>query len=83
MELARPKALTDGFQHAREIQWPVTKAAKRAQASGRLSDLAMPIQRVNMNVLQFNPDAFQVKPLALKARISSRVEELSQPIARA
>ena len=81
-ELARAKSLADGFQHAREIQWAVTKAARRATASGRLNDLATPIQRVNMNVLQFNPDAFQVKPLALKAQLSSRMAELAMPINR-
>jgi len=82
VELSRAKGLTDGFQHAREIQWPVSKAARRTNASGRLIELAAPIQRVNMNVLQFNPDAFQVKPRALKAAVSSRVTELAQPINR-
>lgn len=82
VELSRPKSLADGFQHARDIQWSVTKAARRANASGRLSELAQPIQRVNMNILQFNPDAFQVKPNALKARMSNRLTELSQPAAR-
>ena len=82
IELSRAKALADGFQHARDIQWPVTKAARRANASGRVSELAQPIQRVNMNILQFNPDAFQVKQTALKGRVSNRLSELSQPITR-
>lgn len=82
MELSRARGLADGYQHAREIQWPVSKAARRTQASGRLSELSQPIQRVNMNFLQFNPDAFQVKPLALKGTVSSRVQELAQPINR-
>ncbi|KAL8579019.1 hypothetical protein ACOMHN_035958 [Nucella lapillus] len=82
MELARAKPLTEGFQHAREIEWPVTKAAKHAQASGRLNELARPISRASMDHLQFNPNAFTVKESALKGGIPRRIEELAQPINR-
>ena len=82
VELSRAKPLAEGYQHARETQWPVSRAARRSNASGRIGELSQPIQRVNMNVLQFNPDVFHVKPTALKARASNRVNELAQPISR-
>ncbi|KAH9513335.1 hypothetical protein Btru_034650 [Bulinus truncatus] len=82
LELARAKSLADGFQPARDIEWPVSKAAKQAAPSERLNALAQPIQRMNMNILQFNPEAFKVKPQALKGQIPSRVNELAQPIIR-
>ena len=82
MELARAKPLADGFQHAKEVEWPVSKAAKRAQASGRLLELARPISRASMDHLQFNPNAFTVKETALKGVVPRRIEELAQPINR-
>ena len=35
-----------------------------------------------MDNLQFNPDAFNVKPNAKHAKASARIEELAQPIQR-
>lgn len=82
MELARAKSLADGFQLAKDIQWPVSKAALQASPSERLSALAHPMQRTDMKILQYNPDAFKVKPQALKGQISARINELAQPINR-
>ena len=82
MELARPKALAEGFQHAKEVMWPITKAAKRAQATGRLIELARPVDRASMDHLQFNPDAFRVKETALKGRMPARINDLYTTINR-
>jgi hypothetical protein len=76
MELARAKPLADGFQHAREIEWPISKAAKKAQASKRVQELANPVERETMDTVQFNPDAFKVKPTALTGVIPGRVKDL-------
>ena len=48
----------------------------------RLDELSKPIVRDTMDHLQFNPDAFQVSEAAKKAIVSSRIEELAQPIQR-
>ena len=48
----------------------------------RMSELARPIVRDTMDHVQFNPDAFNVSPAALKAKTSARIEELAQPIQR-
>ena len=48
----------------------------------RLCDLSKPIVRDTMDHVQFNPDAFNVSEAAKKARASTRIEELAQPIRR-
>ena len=48
----------------------------------RMSELAKPIVRDTMDHVQFNPDAFNVSEAAKKAKASSRIEELAQPITR-
>lgn len=50
--------------------------------SNRLSELAKPIVRDTMDHVQFDPDAFLVSEAAKKAKASSRIEELAQPIQR-
>jgi len=82
MELARPKPLVDGYQLPRDEQWAVTRAAKRASANNRIDELSRPIVRATMDHVQFNPDAFLVKPLALKGSFPQRIEALSKPIER-
>ncbi|KAH3706712.1 hypothetical protein DPMN_066100 [Dreissena polymorpha] len=82
LELARHKPVIDGYQMPRDEQWSVTRAAKRASATGRLEELSKPIVRATMDHVQFNPDAFLVKPLALKGSFPPRVEQLSRPIER-
>lgn len=47
-----------------------------------MSELARPIVRDTMDHVQFNPEAFNVSPEALKAKASARIEELAQPIQR-
>lgn len=82
LELARPKPVVDGYQLPRDEQWRVSRAAQRASATGRVDELAKPIVRATMDHVQFNPDAFLVKPLALKGSFPPRVEQLSRPIER-
>lgn len=47
-----------------------------------MNELATPIVRDTMDHVQFNPDAFKVSEAAKKARVTARIEELSQPIRR-
>lgn len=82
LELARPKAVVDDYKLPRDEQWPVTRAAKRAVSTSRIEELSKPIVRATMDHVQFNPDAFLVKPLALKGSFPQRIEQLSRPIER-
>ena len=82
MELARPKGTVDGYQLPRDEKWGVTRAAKKASASGRLDELSKPLVRASMDHVQFNPDAFLVKETALKGAIPKRVHDLATPINR-
>ncbi|XP_045189447.2 testicular haploid expressed gene protein-like isoform X3 [Mercenaria mercenaria] len=82
LELARPKPVVDDYKLPRDEQWPISRAAKRASSSGRIEELSKPIVRATMDHVQFNPDAFLVKPLALKGAFPPRIEQLSRPIER-
>jgi len=48
----------------------------------RLEELSKPIIRETMDSVQFNPDAFDVSKAAMKAKASTRIEELAQPVQR-
>lgn len=82
MELAKPKNMAEGYQSHREVEWAVTRAAKRAVPTVRINEISEPIVRASMDHVQFNPDAFLVKQSALKGIIPPRIQELSQPIQR-
>lgn len=82
LELARPKGAVDEYKLPRDEQWQVTRAAKRAASSSRIEELSKPIVRATMDHVQFNPDAFLVKPLALKGSFPDRIQQLSRPIER-
>lgn len=82
VELSKPKGFVEGYVSCRDVAWPVHPAAKRAVASERLGELAMPVVRETMDHVQFNPDAFTVSAAAKKAKCSDRVAELAQPITR-
>lgn len=62
--------------------WPVSRAARRANATPRVEELARPVVRASMDHVQFNPDAFLVKESALKGVVPKRIETLAQPIDR-
>lgn len=82
LELAKPKNVADGYQADRPIQWSITRAARRANATSRTNELSTPIMRATMDHVQFNPDAFIVSEAAKRARCPQRIEELSQPQVR-
>lgn len=82
LELARPKGVTEGYLPAREVEWQVPRAAKRASATIRMDELSKPIIRASMDHVQFDPDAFNVKVSALKGTVPRRIEELAIPIQR-
>lgn len=81
-ELARPKGTTDGYMLPKDEMWPISKAARRATASGRVGELSKPVVRASMDHVQFNPDAFVVKETALKGVIPKRVFDLANPSSR-
>lgn len=81
VELAKAKGVADGYIPNREDAiWSVSRGAKRAVASGRVNELAVPIIRATMDHVQFDPDAFLVPQTALKGICSKRTEELAQPL---
>ena len=47
-----------------------------------MTELATPIIRETMDLVQFNPEAFFVSETAKKAKASARIQELAQPIVR-
>lgn len=79
LELSKHKSIPEGYIPARDVIWPVPRAARKAQATTRVEELAAPIVRASMDHVQFDPNAFIVKESALKGRCSRRVEELAQP----
>nr|XP_054489919.1 testicular haploid expressed gene protein-like [Agelaius phoeniceus] len=82
IELSKPKQLHPKFMPARDPEWPVTEAAKRAVATKRILGLAQPSSRPRMGLTALDPDAFKVKERALKAVCTPRLAELAQPIKR-
>jgi hypothetical protein len=75
--------VADGYiPNREEAISTVSRGAKRAIASGRVNELAVPIIRATMDNVQFDPDAFVVPRTALTGVCSKRVEELAQPIQR-
>lgn len=83
VEIAQPKSNVDGFVlNLVEPVWPITRSARNAVASDRVSQLANPVVRPSMDHVLFNPKAFQVNELALKATCSARTAELAMPIVR-
>lgn len=92
LELARFKPLYDGYQlnydqgagynKLPRLIRPVTKNARHAVPSSRIKELSIPIIRQSMDLVQFDPEAFIIKPTALKAYCSARVAELAAPIVR-
>lgn len=77
IKLAEPKFAHPEFLPDRELPWLISEAAKKVEPSPRDIELAKPQRRATMDHVQFNPDAFLVKPNALKAACSPRVDELS------
>ncbi|ELT96655.1 hypothetical protein CAPTEDRAFT_149156 [Capitella teleta] len=81
-ELAKFKGLPDTYQPPREVMRPVTWSARNAACSTRLEEMSRPVMRASMDLVQFNPNAFEVKENALKARCTNRLLELSEPLRR-
>ena len=81
-ELSKPKQLPDGFLPNRDVEWKIPRTALKTFTTERMKLLSQPIVRDAMDHVQFNPDAFKVQDSAKRAKISSRVNELSQPVQR-
>lgn len=92
VELARHKPLYDGYQYNfdhgngaerfPQLVRVVTRNAKNANASSRTRELATPIIRQSMDLVQFDPEAFIIKKNTLNAYCTPRIAELATPITR-
>lgn len=82
IELSRSRGYKDGYVGNRSPYWSVSKSARRVTASTRIAELSTPVVRTSMETQQYNPDAFNVKPIALKAMCTERTTQLAQPVVR-
>ena len=80
--ISQAKQLPKGYQHARDVEWHISKALRQAEATGRILELAQPILRQTMHHLQSDPCAFIVKSSALRGVVPGCVFNLSKPIIR-
>ncbi|KAM6150257.1 sperm microtubule associated protein 2-like [Erethizon dorsatum] len=80
--LAKSKPLHQDYQPARDAQWPVSYAATHSKVSPRIQELASPSSRGPTHIVYYDPDVFKVKPAALKAHCSARVQKLAEPLER-
>ncbi|XP_049645797.1 LOW QUALITY PROTEIN: testicular haploid expressed gene protein-like [Suncus etruscus] len=82
VSLAKARPLHEDYLPARETYWPVSYAAINSKVSPRIQELANPNTRFPMHIVYYDPEVFKVKPNALKAHCSQRIEELAIPITR-
>jgi len=75
-DLSKPKEFHRDYQIPREVEWPVSQAAKKAQTSARIESLATPKDRKEGPVR--SPE-WVVSKGARYAKAGSRVLELAQP----
>lgn len=81
-ELAQPNEKRyEGFVPDR-FRWPVSKRALKHSSSDRTTALATPVVRPSMEHTQYDPDAFFVKPAAMKAKCSERIQQMAIAIQR-
>ncbi|XP_075399693.1 sperm microtubule associated protein 2-like [Tenrec ecaudatus] len=82
MTLAKNKSVHPDYIPAREAQWPISYAATHSQVSPRVQELSIPSPRSPVRTAAFELDVFKVKPAAMKAKCSARIQELAQPVHR-
>nr|XP_019595649.1 PREDICTED: testicular haploid expressed gene protein-like [Rhinolophus sinicus] len=80
--LAKAKPLHQDYLPAREPYWRVSYAAIHYKVSPRIQELANPNTRTPVHILYYDPEVFHVKPAALKAQCSQRIQKLAEPIIR-
>ncbi|XP_051026370.1 testicular haploid expressed gene protein-like [Acomys russatus] len=80
--LAKSRPVHEDYLPVRDARWPVSYAAAHSRVSARIQELAVPNTRGSVNIVFYDPDAFKVKPSALKAYCSARIKELAEPIVR-
>ncbi|XP_036279707.1 testicular haploid expressed gene protein-like [Pipistrellus kuhlii] len=80
--LAKAKALHQDYLPDRDPYWPVSYAAAHFKISPRIEALSHPSERAPMHIVYYDPAVFKVKPAALKAQCSPRVQELAAPLIR-
>ncbi|XP_055967164.1 sperm microtubule associated protein 2-like [Sorex fumeus] len=80
--LAKARPLHEEFMPPRDVYWPVSYAATHSKISPRIQELAHPSAKSPMHIVYYDPEVFKVKPTALKAHCTHRIEELAIPITR-
>merc|ERR1712188_123918 len=64
------------------FEWPVSRNALRHKITPRIDEMATPVVRPSMEHTQYDMNAFFVKPAALKAKCTNRLQELALPTNR-
>ncbi|CAK6433149.1 unnamed protein product [Pipistrellus nathusii] len=82
VSLAKAKPLHQDYLPDRDPYWPVSYAAAHFKISPRIEALSHPSARAPMHIVYYDPAVFKVKPAALKAQCSPRVQELAAPLTR-
>jgi len=80
LKLSESKKYHDGYRGNRSPLWEIPGNVKNTNASKRTVELSVPFVRKEKD--EFNPEAFIVKPLALKAVCSDRISKLAEPTKR-
>ncbi|KAM6220897.1 sperm microtubule associated protein 2-like [Rhynchocyon petersi] len=78
--LAKSKSLPEDYLPVREVYWPVSYAATHSRLSSRIRELANPNLRSPVHAVYYDPEVFKVKPAALKAKCSARIQQLAKPV---
>ncbi|KAK6493371.1 testicular haploid expressed gene protein-like, partial [Huso huso] len=81
-QLAKHKEIPSNYLPERGVMWAITSTVRNSSASPRTVELAKPIMRQPMDMLQYDTEAFKVKALAKKSMCTQRIKELAEPIHR-
>lgn len=76
LRLATPKKAHPQYQPERDVPWPVSEAAKQAESSTRVEQLARPKTRQDRLVRE---PTWRVSSASRRAVASARVQELAKP----
>ncbi|XP_041127983.1 testicular haploid expressed gene protein-like [Polyodon spathula] len=82
LQLAKHKEIPSNYLPERDVVWAITSSVRNSSASPRTLELAKPIMRQPMDMLQYDTEAFKVKEVAKKSMCTQRIKELAEPIQR-
>ncbi|KAK1175653.1 testicular haploid expressed gene protein-like [Acipenser oxyrinchus oxyrinchus] len=81
-QLAKQKEIPSSYLPERDVMWAITSGAGNSSASSRTEELAKPIMRQPMDMLQYDTEAFKVREAAKKSMCTQRIKQLAEPIQR-